>query len=280
MKVAIIGHGFVGKAIEYVILKNKCDVTLIDLLYKNSISDYTCKEFDVIFVCLPTPMSNDGSINDKIIKDEIGNIQQLSYKPLVIVKSTLLPNSLEDISKKIERIVYSPEFLTEKNAKNDLLESKFTIFAGNKVECEDAKSFFIKNTKCKSSNFIFTDFVTASLVKYTINSFLASKVIFFNEIYNLSKSIDENFDWSMFTSILVNDRRIGSSHLEVPGHDKRFGFGGACFPKDTKALLKFSESKNTSLELLEKVIKINDEIRSKYSTITERESTQNIKFNE
>ena len=136
---------------------------------------------------------------------------------------------------------------------------------------------FIKNTKCKSSNFIFTDFVTASLVKYTINSFLASKVIFFNEIYNLSKSIDENFDWSMFTSILVNDRRIGSSHLEVPGHDKRFGFGGARF-KDTKALL--SSQQKHIFRIARKVIKINDEIRSKYSTITERESTQNIKFNE
>ena len=95
----------------------------------------------------------------------------------------------------------------------------------------------------------------ASLVKYTINSFLATKVIFFNEIFNLFNQINSNESWDIFTSIISKDERIGDSHMMVPGHDGRFGFGGACFPKDTSALISYADSLDVDLSLIKDAIK-------------------------
>jgi UDPglucose 6-dehydrogenase len=86
------------------------------------------------------------------------------------------------------------------------------------------------------------------------------KVVFFNELYHLfNKHPGSSFD--TLTELVSMDKRIGSSHLQVPGLDSEYGFGGACFPKDTKAFTEFA--RNTSeLQLLDYVIKLNNDIRS------------------
>ena len=85
-------------------------------------------------------------------------------------------------------------------------------------------------------------------------------------------------EWEDFINIIKIDERMGDSHMQVPGPDGRFGFGGACFPKDTKAFLNFSKNINAKLKLIEKSISLNNKIRSKYKTLDEREKQQNVHF--
>ena len=84
---------------------------------------------------------------------------------------------------------------------------------------------------CKTLNFLEMDSKSASLIKYTINSFLASKVIFFNQIKDVFNSSSIEIDWDYFIDCISNDTRIGNSHMMVPGPDGKNGFGGACFQK-------------------------------------------------
>ena len=117
------------------------------------------------------------------------------------------------------------------------------------------------------------------MIKYSINSFLASKVIFFNQLKDLFDASGAGVDWENFINTLTMDNRIGNSHMDVPGHDGRLGFGGACFTKDTAALIKYSESIEQEFSLLKKVIEINNKIRSKYEQVDKRERDQNVTYN-
>ena len=105
------------------------------------------------------------------------------------------------------------------------------------------------------------DLSTASLIKYTINSWLATKVVFFNELYKLQKASSSAVSWVQFTDMLTRDPRVGNSHMKVPGPDGEFGFGGHCFPKDTEALINYAQSKNIKLSLLEKAVSKNKKMR-------------------
>ena len=84
-----------------------------------------------------------------------------------------------------------------------------------------------------------TDMVTASMVKYCINSFLATKVTFMNEMYDVLRNA-RGTDWKTFSEIISNDPRIGKTHMKVPGNDGQRGYAGSCFPKDTNALAWFA----------------------------------------
>ena len=80
--------------------------------------------------------------------------------------------------------------------------------------------------------------------------------------------------------IISKDKRIGASHMNVPGHDGKFGFGGACFPKDCMALAKYADSQGIDLNTLTTIIKENNKIRSKYNALDSRELEQNISFDD
>ena len=121
---------------------------------------------------------------------------------------------------------------------------------------------------------------SASLIKYTINTFLATKVIFFNEINQVFEKLGTSDDWSTIISAISNDKRIGESHMEVPGHDGRFGFGGACFPKDSNALALFAKTLGIRTFCFKTAIKTNNSIRKKYSEMDQRESEQNVSFDD
>ena len=98
-----------------------------------------------------------------------------------------------------------------------------------------------------------------------------------NEIF---QKIESNDSWENFIKIISKDKRIGSSHMDVPGHDGKKGFGGACFPKDTAALLKYAESIGVDFQSLKAVIKKNNKIRNIYDDIGSREREQNVSFDD
>tara|TARA_B100000886_G_C20416722_1_gene489602 strand:- start:451 stop:1320 length:870 start_codon:yes stop_codon:yes gene_type:complete len=275
----IIGHGFVGRAVEKVLLQSKLNIGIVDPKYFSTLEDFKELNPKFIFVCIPTPAKRDGMPDYNILKSVINESIKVFPNAIQIVKSTILPNALDFVSNRDERIVFNPEFLTEKNALKDLINADFQIFGGDLGNCKEAEKFYKDFSLCKFKRSHFVSIEVASLIKFSINSFLALKVIFFNQIKEIFTSLDLSDDhYDQYIKGIALDKRIGDSHMSVPGHDGRFGFGGACFPKDTEALLSFFEENKKSFSLLAEAIKINNDLRSDYNNLLDREREQNISF--
>ena len=205
-------------------------------------------------------------------------LKNISITPLIVLKSTVLPNSIESIGKEIPDLVLNPEFLRERSAKEDFINSKLIIFGGPQESTKKLADFYKKFTLCKTTDFKFTDLISASLVKYAINTFLATKVVFFNELNQIFNKSGAEDSWEDFIKMISIDKRVGSSHMQVPGFDGKFGYGGACFPKDSKALIKYSEQIGSPFNLLQKSNQVNDSIRRKYTSLSDREIDQNVNY--
>ena len=123
------------------------------------------------------------------------------------------------------------------------------------------EKLYNEHSDCNECPVYKTDLVTASMVKYCINSFLATKVTFMNEMYDVLKAA-KGADWNTFSKIIQTDPRIGNTHMKVPGNDGQRGYAGSCFPKDTAALAWFAkEILNTPFTQLETSIAINEKLR-------------------
>jgi len=277
MKVSVIGYGFVGKALCNALADN-VKVQKIDPLLNTSTDDI--KEFspNIIFISVPTPMNNDGTQMISILNDVIRDISTLEFSPLVVIKSTVLPNHLTDIEKSGLEFVYNPEFLREKHANEDFINSELILFGGEKKLTDRLAEFYKNYTNCVNKTYQQTDLVSASLIKYSINSFLSNKVIFFNELYNVFEESGSKDSWDNILRIISFDKRIGASHMQVPGHDGKFGFGGPCLPKDCRALFTYSKDINKPMKLLKQVIEINSNIRDGYKDLSDREIDQNVNY--
>ena len=278
MKVGIIGFGFVGKALRNG-LRDDVDCIEVDPKLDTNINDLINHKPEIVFICLPTPMNDDGSQNISIVKNVINEIKDFDSNLLVVLKSTILPKHLKELFKLGCNLIVNPEFLREKYANEDFISSELIVFGGEENNCSKLSNFYKNYTNCECKEHIITDAVSASLIKYTINSFLALKVIFFNEIKSVFDNLDSQKDWLDFINALSKDKRIGDSHMRVPGPDGRYGFGGACFPKDVNAIIDYSKEVGSELSLLKKANSINNNIRAQYNEVTSREREQNIKFN-
>lgn len=277
LTIAIIGYGFVGKSVDFGFSKN-VEKILIDPLLGTKVEDLENKNIDAIFLCLPTPMNDDGSQDFQIFREVLLSLKKISYDDLIILKSTVLPNHLEEITKDFNHVVVNPEFLRERYANEDFINSSSILLSGSNEDIRRVENIYIENSICKNFNFINTDHMTCILVKYAVNCFLSTKVIFFNEMFDLFKEINTEDTWENFIEFVSSDERIGKSHMNVPGHDGKKGFGGACFPKDTAALINFSKNLDADLSLLNQTVKKNNKIRSTYDDLDAREKDQNISF--
>ncbi len=278
MKVGIIGYGFVGKALAAGIKKN-VDILKIDPNLNNNIEDLVKFNADICFICVPTPMNEDGSQDISILEEVIKKILSNSINSQIVIKSTILPNYIDELEKLLPNVVVNPEFLRERHAYEDFLNSNLILFGGKKESTKVVSHFYKKYTNCKSKHHKFTDLVSACLIKYSINTFLSMKVIFFNQLYEIFSNSGSSTEWDSFIDIIATDSRIGKSHMKVPGIDGKLGFGGACFPKDCNALIKYAEEIDKPFDLLKKSTEINNKIRKKYKTLSDREEEQNINYN-
>ena len=265
MKLGIVGHGFVGTAVDHGFTKD-IQKFIVDPKHNstNTIEDLIKFKPDAVFVAVPTPQSESGECNTEILE---GVMQQLNNSKglLVIVKSTVPAYKLQKIQEECIniRIVYNPEFLTEKNYIDDFVNPAMHVFGGMNKDTDAVEKLYLEHSDCAECPVYKTDLITASMVKYCINSFLATKVTFMNEMYDVLKAA-RGADWNTFTKIIANDPRIGNSHMKVPGNDGQRGYAGSCFPKDTAALAWFArEILNTQFTQLETSIKINDTLRKK-----------------
>ena len=244
-KVGVIGNGFVGEAISFA-FSSISNLYVYDTDPLKRIDDlHSVHNCDFVFICVPTPMFKDGSQDLSYVESTFKNA---TNKPVYILKSTVLPGTTEKLSKKYSniQIIFSPEFLTERTAKLDMLTQSRIILGGEFKLTEKAKTLF--NQRFKIKNIIQTDSKTAELTKYMNNTFFATKVSIMNEFKLLCDKIGAN--WEDALTGFVSDGRIGDSHLNVPGHDGKLGYGGTCFPKDVNALLSFSKKHNIELSTI------------------------------
>lgn len=279
LKIGIVGHGFVGKATDWGFNQNTVKF-IVDPKIGTNIDQLANFNPELIFVCVPTPMGESGMQDSSIIEAVIQELSNRCLESIIVIKSTVLPSILQKIEKTNSKIIYNPEFLREKHANEDFMNSEMIIFGGDKEVAKKVSNFYIQHSRCKTSQHVFMDISSASLLKYSINTFLATKVLFFNEIHNVFEKIKSNDDWQKFIETISKDKRIGDSHMNVPGYDGKKGFGGACFPKDTTALIKYAESIGIELDILKAVISKNNSIRKNYIDLDVREKEQNISFDD
>ena len=264
-KIGILGQGYVGKAISEAFSKhfqhlNTYDKYISKYSSVNSLEELT-KKSEIIFICLPTPMKNNGECFTGIVEEEIQKINQISNESdekIVVIKSTVPPGTSSNIGKKNTNInvIFNPEFLTEKNYIEDFQNQEKVIIGGydknNKLE-KLYKHVFpnIRVLKCSQEE--------AEMVKYIINTFLAMKVSYANELKILCDKLKINYD--TVSEIAQFDKRVGYSHWKVPGPDGKMGFGGSCFPKDINALIYIAKQNNIKLDLLTEAWKLNLKVR-------------------
>jgi len=270
-KIAIVGHGYVGNACEYGFNTKKNKIQLIDpFLYNNSVDDMT--DVDVSFVCVPTPFGADGQIDASIVVDVTNKLIEKTTG-LIVIKSTVIPSIVKELSTKNSRVIYNPEFLTERNALEDFVNPPMHIFGGEAKSVDTLENLYNKFSRCKPAPVYKMAAQDAAFVKYGINSFLATKVMWFNQYKELIDSHGADYD-NIITAV-GTDPRISHSHTQVPGPDGRSGFGGACFPKDTNALSSFAGMDH--LSILKLVIAENNKVRSQYE-LDDREKEQNVVY--
>lgn len=259
-KVGIVGAGFVGSAIAEAMDHGFCGLTIVDPAkgYNNTYQDLL--DCDGVFVCVPSPQSDDGTCDTSILEDVLSNLAKINYQGVIISKCTAPPDVYEQLNDLYPNLIHAPEFLTAANAKSDYINGKFAMIGGRVgIYQREAERLIRIGQGLLGDNVVHCTIGEASLAKYTINCFMSTKVIFMNELYQLAQAMNLNYD--NIAAMVKMDHRVGSSHLQVPGPDGAFGFGGACFPKDTSAMLKFAEKYNTPLNVLDAAVKKNTFLR-------------------
>lgn len=264
--VGIIGQGFVGSSVNEG-LKNNYTIETYDVLKEKSttksVGELVFKS-DALFVCLPTPMRKDGSCDTRIIEGALREInaclEEMNKTKLVITKSTVPPQTHNRWNAEYRNLnlVFNPEFLTEANAAEDFKNQTRIVLGGHPNSCAAAQELF--SAVFPSVEYFSTTFVTAELIKYFINCFLATKVSFANEFYQICESLEA--DYSRVVSGALLDKRIGTSHLKVPGPDGDFGFGGHCFPKDLNAMISVAKNLGVDPTVLQSTKIKNAEVRN------------------
>lgn len=256
-KIGIIGLGFVGNAVK----QSYVNDPTIQLIEIDSDPTKGCKgtyeelvDAVAVFVCVPSPMNVDGSCGTFPLVSTLSKLK--AYNGVIISKVTAPPNVYEYLQTQHPNLVHAPEFLTAANAVQDYLAGKFAIIGGSDKTSIDTAHRIIKRGQRMLEMTHVCKIGEASLAKYVINSFLSTKVIFMNEMAKLAEAGGQ--DWEKVRELIALDsRRVGNSHTQVPGPDGQFGFGGACFPKDTSALLKYAETLNVPLNVLDSAVKKN-----------------------
>lgn len=237
MKIGFIGQGFVGKAYaddfasrgfdivryakEEPYIKNKADIALCD----------------IVFIAVPTPTTTNG-FDDHILRDVLSLVGK---GKVAVIKSTIVPGRTKELQALYPDIIvlHSPEFLTEKTAKEDATHPARNIIgipAESVLHKEAAQK--VLQTLPKAPYELICSSDEAEVIKYGGNCWFYVKVVYINMLYDLAKS--RGLDWSTIEHGMAADPRIGSSHLH-PEHQGGRGAGGHCFIKDFAALAECYE---------------------------------------
>lgn len=259
MKVGIIGFGYVGQAIAWA--HRNDDVIVRDPKLSESAGLDKFIDCDGIFVCVPSPSTEDGHCDSSILEQVLKELLFVNINKSIpiICKTTAPPSVYKKLLEEYPNIVHCPEFLTAANNVRDYQNSNYFVLGGREEWIWKAKDIIQKGVKLTDGCFIGVDISAAALYKYLMNSYLATKVTFMNDFKKLADA--EGVHWGSITSMAMHDNRIGGTHMEVPGPDGQFGWGGSCFPKDIAAIMEEALDLNVDLDLLGRVEDINKKHR-------------------
>ena len=247
MKIGIIGCGHVGGAMHELFK----DAIVYDK-YKGIGSQEAINECEVAFICVPTPMAADGSCDTSIVEEVI----EWCQCKCLILRSTVRIGFTKEMSKKYNKeIVFQPEYYGETVAHPfaNLSDRNWLTLGGTKTGINLAIKAYqtvinsnVTIYQCSSDE--------AEMAKYMTNSFLAMKVIYCNEFFDLCQKL--GVDYNAVRELWIADPRIGRSHTFVYEDDR--GFGGSCFPKDTRAIMHQARECNSDISLIEAAINKNN----------------------
>ena len=255
-KIAVIGTGYVGQAFVDFIGKHFPIVTY-DIKDGAEYPKHKIDTCDLAVICVPTPMGKDGSCDTSYVENAISKIDT----PLIMIKSTVSPGTTDRIKKSTgKRIVFSPEYIGESKYHNPIYktmrDTPFHIVGG---DLGDVRKVFeilevIGGPHCV---YYSCSAVEAELIKYMVNSFLATKVSFVNQFYDIANLFGA--DWHKVREGWLLDERVGRAFSAVFAENR--GFGGKCFPKDVSAIIKAAENNGYSAGILKAVVEYNNRLR-------------------
>lgn len=258
MKIGIIGVGIVGGACKFGFEKLGHDVSCYDKKFKegekgSDIGDL--KDSEIVFICVPTPRSKDGSCNTEIVEEVISKLKDIEYKNIICIKSTVSPGTTKKLKEKFNMdISFVPEFLRERCAITDFTENHDLCVIGT-----DSEKTFEKIKKVHGKfpkKFIKLTDEEAEMVKYFNNSFNAARIVFANSFYEICKN--KNINYTNVKNAAVNIHHIPDYYLDC--NENFRGFAGMCLPKDVSELSVLEKQTksnffNTLLEENDKYIK-------------------------
>lgn len=250
-KIAIIGFGMVGKSSSVVLSIPEQDC--YNSQNKNQLLE-KIKDgiYDTFIICLPTPTIN--SQQDlSAIREWLELLRSNDY--LVIIRSTILPGTTKKLSEEYGlNLVHVPEFLTEATAIEDELNPEFLVIGADDILVrEKVRRLFLRNeSQINNKKVIECNSQTAEMIKYSLNSWFALKVIMANQLWDVSKEVGADYEK---VKMVLTKHKWGSKNGWDVWHKGFRGFGGNCLPKDVQAFTQAFD-----LPLLEKMVEINERL--------------------
>jgi len=261
-RIGIIGYGVVGKAFADV-FKEKVKIFIYDrYIPEHNNIEPVVKNCSIVFVAVPTPMYEDGSIDISAVKDAFKRIVSVKTPekklPIVVIRSTIVPGTTASLQKQFPslHLVYNPEFLSERNSLADMERTDRVVIGGPLKYCKKVEEIY--RLVFPYARYIITDTTTAEMIKYAANVTLAGQVMIANELYQICQKL--NVDWVFVRNAIILDPLIGRN-TKVPGPDGDFGFGGKCLPKDLNALIHRAKELGYNPELLIQIWNSNLKVR-------------------
>lgn len=267
--IGIMGAGFVGGALlKYFRLVKKLRPLVYDK-YKRLGSLADINRADVVFVCVPTPFHPRKGFDLSFVEDALKSI---AGQKIVVIKSSIIPGTTETLQKNFSRhkLLFNPEFLREAFAVYDMAHPDRQIIGTTGQSRGVAHRVMKLLPKAPYQKII--PALEAEIIKYMANSFLALRVVFANEFYDICARLGA--DYKLVKEAVGHDPRIGHSHFDV-SHGGYRGYGGSCFPKDVNAIIQLAELKNIQTKLLKAMRAINRKYLNQ-SGLTEEHFLKNL----
>jgi UDPglucose 6-dehydrogenase len=246
--IGVIGGGVVGKAAASFFMGAK----IYDKFNPADSFEQVLNQ-DIIFVCVPTPFK-DGKFDRSILEEVFAKMGKDGKERIVVIKSTSVPGTTDYFQEQYPhlKVLFNPEFLSEKTAKQDFVKPDKQIVGHTKLNKNCAQE--VLNILPDAPYKKVMEAKACELVKYAVNSFYANKVVFGNMLYDLAQSV--GVDYNEVKEAFVSDQRIADSHFEI-GHGGYRGYGGKCLPKDVQAITAFGKKQKVDVSLLEKIEEMN-----------------------
>jgi UDPglucose 6-dehydrogenase len=252
--VGIMGAGVVGGSLAAYVRSQGYPVSIYDpQLGHGDISVLDAADF--VFICVPTPYTPGIGFDDRHLLDAVSCVPGSKN---VVIKSTVLPGTTELLQKRHRqhRFMFNPEFLREATAADDFINPDRQIVGVTEESAHEGMRLMAMLPRAPFQQICHAS--EAEMAKYAANSFLAVKVSFANELFDLCDRL--RIDYAPVKEMMGADPRIGTSHMDVFDAGYR-GYGGKCLPKDSKALLDLARSLGMDLDVLRAADHVNARLR-------------------